>query len=188
MIINVFSLHEGGLSTNLSTNLIVGQSVRREQRDLLSSSNGVHHVDRRDTRLDHLLRVNSLIGVDGHTLDVQEVLSQDGWSVVNRHSRSIEGTTQHLVGDGHLEGGACELAMGVEVVDARGTLEDLDHCTFSLDFEDLALAGGAVGETHVDDLGVLGELDVVQDHQGSVDLDDCAVVHSRSDVVISSSS
>ena len=36
------------------------------------------------------------------------------------------------------------------------------------DFEDLPRPDGAVGQPQVDDLGVLGELDVVQDHQRSV--------------------
>jgi len=42
----------------------MGQTSSGEEGDLLASSDGVHHVDSRDSRLDHFLRVDSLIGVD----------------------------------------------------------------------------------------------------------------------------
>lgn len=61
---HVLLLHEGGLSANLSTDLIVGQTGRREERDLLAAGDGVHHIDGRDARLDHLLGVDSLIRVN----------------------------------------------------------------------------------------------------------------------------
>ena len=58
-------------------------------------------------------------------LDVEEVFSEDRWTVVNRGSLSIELTTKHLSADGHAEHIASELAMGVHVVNASGSFEDL---------------------------------------------------------------
>ena len=64
MIKHILLLYEGGLTTNLGTDLIVGETSSGEERDLLSSGDGVHDIDGRDTRLDHFLGVHSLIGVN----------------------------------------------------------------------------------------------------------------------------
>lgn len=74
-------LHQAGLPTNLSSNLIfsgercewganlvVGQTSSRENGNLLPTSNGVHCVDGRDTSLDHFLGIDTRAGVDGLTL------------------------------------------------------------------------------------------------------------------------
>lgn len=53
--------------------------------------------------------------------------------------------------------------MGVEVVDAAGTLKNLDHSSFALDLQDLALAGRAVWKLHIHYLGVFGKFDIVED-------------------------
>ena len=45
-----------------------GYTGSGEERDLLSSGNGCHCVDGRDTRLDHFLGVDSLAWVDWLTL------------------------------------------------------------------------------------------------------------------------
>jgi hypothetical protein len=47
-----------GLSTNLRSNLVVGQTRRREDGDLLATSNRVHRVDGRDTGRDHFFGVH----------------------------------------------------------------------------------------------------------------------------------
>lgn len=44
------------------------------------------------TGLDHFLRVDTGPGVDGLTLDVQEVLSQDGGTFVDGLAGSVEYT------------------------------------------------------------------------------------------------
>jgi hypothetical protein len=65
---HILLFDERCLSTNLSTNLIVRKTSSREKGDFLSSSNGVHDIDSRDTSLDHLLGINSLERVDGLSL------------------------------------------------------------------------------------------------------------------------
>lgn len=45
--------------------LIMRQPGSRENRDLLSSGDAVHAINSRDTSLDHLLRVDTALRVDG---------------------------------------------------------------------------------------------------------------------------
>ena len=92
----------------------------------------------------------------------------------------------HLLGDSHFESGACELAMGVESVDAAGALEDLYDSPFATDFQYLSFSDTTISQTHVDYLCVFGQFHIVQDHQRSVHFHHCSVVHSRSDIVVSS--
>jgi hypothetical protein len=60
----------------------------------------------------------------------------------------------------------------------------LDDSSFAGNFEDLALPDGAVTEADVDDFCELGELNIVEDDKGSIDLDDGPVVDAGSDGVI----
>ena len=53
----------------------VGLTVSRKYGDLLSSSDGVHDVDGRDTGLDHLLRVDTGPWVNRLTLDGDSVFN-----------------------------------------------------------------------------------------------------------------
>ena len=68
MIMHILSFDEGSLSTDLGTDLIMGKTGSGEERNLLSSGNGGHGINSRDTSLDHLLRVDSLVWVDGLSL------------------------------------------------------------------------------------------------------------------------
>jgi hypothetical protein len=68
MIVDVLLLDEGSLSTNLGTDFVVRKTGSGEKRNLLTSGDGVHDINSGDTSLDHLLRVNSLVGVNGLTL------------------------------------------------------------------------------------------------------------------------
>lgn len=54
--------------------------------------------------------------------------------------------------------------MGVKVIDARGSLEDLHNRFFAVYLENLTLADSAVTEYYIHNLGVLRELHVVEDH------------------------
>ena len=58
-------------------------------------------------------------------LDVEEVFGEDGWTVIDRNSLAVELATKHLSADRHAEHIACEFTMGVEVVNAGGSFEDL---------------------------------------------------------------
>jgi hypothetical protein len=64
VIKHIFSFDKGSLSTDLSTNLVMGKTSSGEEWDLLSSGNGGHGIDGGDTCLDHLLGVDSLIWVN----------------------------------------------------------------------------------------------------------------------------
>ena len=66
------------LPANLRCNVVVRQASGREEGDLLAARDGVHHVDRGDAGLDHLLGVGALRGVDGRAVDVQMLLCQHG--------------------------------------------------------------------------------------------------------------
>jgi len=50
-------------------------------------------------------------------LDIEEVLSEYGWSVVDGDAGTIELAAEHFSGDGHAEHVTCELDVGLEVVD-----------------------------------------------------------------------
>lgn len=128
------------------------QSRSREDGNLLSTSDGVHRVDGRDTRLDHLLGVNPRVGVDGRAVDVEVLLGKDLGSLVDRVTGTVEDATEHVLGHGQLHARTRELDVRGVDIDARGSLEDLNNGLATGDFEDLATAGGAVREGELDDL------------------------------------
>mmetsp|Transcript_8400 Transcript_8400/g.12793 ORF Transcript_8400/g.12793 Transcript_8400/m.12793 type:complete len:334 (+) Transcript_8400:495-1496(+) len=184
VIQDVLALDERGLSANLSSDFVMGETGSGEEGDLLSSGDGSHGIDGGDTSLDHLLGVDPLVGVDGLTLDVEELLSQHGRALIDGVSGPVEHATQHLHTHRHSQHIACELAGGAQVIDVRGSLEDLDDGLLALDLKNLALTDGAVAKAHVDDLGVFGELHVVEHHEGAFDVEDGSVVNSGGDVVV----
>jgi hypothetical protein len=88
------------------------------------------------------------------TLDVEELLGEYWWSVIDWHTGPIELTTEHLSGDGHLQDITSELTTGVQVIDVGGSFENLDDGLFTFDFKDLTFAHFTVSKTDIDDLGV----------------------------------
>ena len=72
-------LDETGLTTDLCGQLrdeaaiavdgylVVGETSSREDGNLLTAGNGVHGIDGRDTSLNHFLRVNTRVRIDGLT-------------------------------------------------------------------------------------------------------------------------
>ena len=60
MIMHILMLDQGGLTTNLGTDGVMGETGGREEGNLLATGNGVHDIDGGDTGLDHLLRVVTL--------------------------------------------------------------------------------------------------------------------------------
>ena len=110
------------------------------------------------------------------TLNVQVVLSKDLGALVDGLSRSVEDTAEHVLGDGNLEGVTGELDTGLEGVNTRGSLEDLNDGPPSRHLQHLTGTLGAVREGEVHDLSVLGELDIVQNDQGTIDTRDSPVV------------
>lgn len=54
-----------GAQSPRETHLIVGETSSREDGDLLAPGNAIHHINGGDPCLDHLLRVDAAVGVDG---------------------------------------------------------------------------------------------------------------------------
>lgn len=125
MIKDILSLNQGSLSTNLSTDFVVGKTVGREKRDLLTSGNGTHDIDSGDTGLNHFLGVVSLVGVDGFTVNIEELFGQNWGTFIDGNTGTIEGSAQHFFGNGHLEDITSELTMSVQVINIRSTFENL---------------------------------------------------------------
>ncbi len=164
----VLLLHQRRLPGDLRRHLVVRQAGRREDRDLLPARHRVHHVDRRDPRLDHRLRVVARRRVDGLPVDVQVRLGQHLRRRVDHLARPVERPAQHLLRDAHLQHVPGELALGLAVVDAGRALEHLHHGAGPGHLQHLSGALGSVSQSQVHDFGVFGQLHVVQDDQGSV--------------------
>merc|ERR1719491_1072387 len=183
-VLSVLETDERRLASDLSGHLVVGQTCRREDGDLLPTRHGVHHVDGRDTRLDHRLGVVPAGRVDGLAVDVEVGLRQDGRAVVDDLSGSVERPPKHLLRHAHLEHVSSELAPRLEVVDVRGALEDLDDGPGAGHLEDLAGALGAVRQGEVDDFGVLWQFHVVQQDQRVVHSGDRPVLEAGNDRIV----
>lgn len=113
------------LPTDLRGDFVVRQTGSREDGDFLTTGNGVHGVNSRDTSGNHFFRVHLLersalscvkicrtysrIWVDRTTVDVQVVFSQNLGSLVNCSSGTIEDTPQHVFGYTKLQAVATEL-------------------------------------------------------------------------------
>lgn len=66
VIVNTLGrLNQTGLSTDLGGNFVVRKTSGREDGNLLTTGNGVHGVDGRDTGGDHLLGVFLQISIQG---------------------------------------------------------------------------------------------------------------------------
>jgi hypothetical protein len=184
MIVDILVLDQGSLTANLSTNFIVRKTSRREEGNFLATGNGVHDINGGETSLNHLLGILTLVGVNRLTLDIEEILSEHWRSMINGNTRTVELATEHLSRDRHAEHIAGEFDVSLQVVNVGGSFENLNNGTFAGDFEDLTLAHLAVSESNVDDFGVFGELDIVKNDEGALDIENCAVVHARSNVVV----
>ena len=122
--------------------------------------------------------------VDGLTLNVHEVLCKNRRGVVDGGTGTVEGSAEHLLGDGHLEDVAAELAAGFARIDSSSAAEHLHHSLVATHLQHLALALLAVAERERDDLGVLGELDVVEDDKRTVHTLHGTVVEARLQAVV----
>jgi len=127
VILHILVLDKRRLTANLGTDSIVRKTSSGEEGNLLTTGDGVHHIDSGDTRLDHFLGVVPLERINGLTLDIEEAFSEDGGTLIDRLALTIELATQHFGGDGHLEHVTGELTMSVSVVNVGGTLKDLSH-------------------------------------------------------------
>lgn len=60
-------LNQTSLTTDLSSDFVVWETGSRENGDFLTTGNGIHGINGRDTGLDHFFRVNTGERVDGRT-------------------------------------------------------------------------------------------------------------------------
>jgi len=118
------------------------------------------------------------------TLDVEEVLSEHSGALINWDTGTVELTTQHFCGDRHAEHITSELDVSLQVIDIRSTFENLNNSTSVVNLEDLTLSQGAIAKTDVHNLGVFGELDIVENDKGAVNVFDGTVIDTGSDVVV----
>mmetsp|Transcript_30746 Transcript_30746/g.82329 ORF Transcript_30746/g.82329 Transcript_30746/m.82329 type:complete len:468 (-) Transcript_30746:264-1667(-) len=144
VVAHVLALDQGGLPAHLCRDLVVRQTRRGEQRQLLPAHHRIHGVDRADAGLDHFLGVHARLGVERRAIDVQEVLRQHCWAFVDGLPGAVECAAQEIIRDRHLEGVARELDVAVLVVDIAGALEDLHNCLLLVHLEDLALPHRAI--------------------------------------------
>mmetsp|Transcript_17593 Transcript_17593/g.38076 ORF Transcript_17593/g.38076 Transcript_17593/m.38076 type:complete len:323 (-) Transcript_17593:344-1312(-) len=124
-ISGILQLNEGGLTGNLSGNLIMGQSSSRKNGDFLSTGNRVHDINGRNTSLDHGLGIITRGGVDGLPVDIQVGLRKDLGTGINDLTGSVEGSSKHLLGHSHFEDVAGEFTASLSVVNVGCSLEDL---------------------------------------------------------------
>ena len=125
MVENILSLDERCLTHDLCTDFVMWQTICREQRNLLTSSNGSHAIDSRNTSLNHFLRINSGVWVDRLTINVLEFLSEHWWTFINRGTRTIEDSSKHFLCNRHLQCFTSELAVSVQTVDTISSFENL---------------------------------------------------------------
>lgn len=160
------------------------QTVGTEKRNFLASGNGVHAVNCGYSCLDHFLRVDSLEGIDGLSLNIEELLCKHRGTFIDGHTRTVECPPKHLLGDGHLEHLSSELTVCVEVIDTTCTFKDLDNSSFPGDFEHLAFPYRTITQADIDNLGIPREFHVVENDQRAIDFNNRPVIDFGSYVVI----
>ena len=121
--------------------------------------------------MNHFLGVLSAVWVDGLTLDIQEFLGQDGGTVIDWKTRPIELSTKHFLGNWHSQDIACKFDVGSKIINRRSSFENLDHCSFTKNFQNLAFPDFSISQTDVNNFGIsiivfenglLWEFDVVK--------------------------
>jgi hypothetical protein len=128
----------------LGTDFGVRKTSGREEWNLLTTGNGDHGINGRDTGLDHLLWIDSLIWINGLSLDIEELLGEYWRALIDWRSGTIEHSTKHFNAHGHAEDITREFTSSVQVINSCGAFENLYDGLLSLDLEDLALSDGAV--------------------------------------------
>mmetsp|Transcript_19577 Transcript_19577/g.35526 ORF Transcript_19577/g.35526 Transcript_19577/m.35526 type:complete len:303 (+) Transcript_19577:852-1760(+) len=157
----VLLLNKRGLTGNLGSDFVVRKTGGRKDRNLLSACHRVHHINGRDTSLDHGLGVITRRRVDGLTVNIKVRLSQHLGGRVNHLSRSVKGSSKHLLRNSHFEHIASELAPGLPVVDARSSLKHLHNSARARYLQHLSRAGSTISQSQINNLGKLGQLNIV---------------------------
>ena len=69
----------------------------REDRQFLTADQCIQTIDRRNTRLDKLLRIASRRRVHRQTIDIAAFLRQDLRTAVDRIAQTIKDASQHIL-------------------------------------------------------------------------------------------
>lgn len=88
-------------------------------------TNGVHGIDSTDTSRNHLLGVDSRVGVNGRAVDIEVVFGEHLRALVDGSSRTVKDATQHVLRYGDLEILSRELDGGLADIDSGGAFKDL---------------------------------------------------------------
>ena len=98
----ILLLDQQCLPCNLCVNLIMWKTGGGENRNFLSTSNGVHDINGRNTGLDHSFGVITRGRVDWLSVDIQVCFGKNLRCLVDDLTRTIEGLSKHLFGNTHL--------------------------------------------------------------------------------------
>lgn len=106
---------------------VMWQTSSREYGDFLSTSDGVHYIDGRNSSLYHFFRIDTGPRIYGLTLNVEEVLGHDVRTFIDRFAGAVKNSAQHFLCNWHFEDISAEFALGVFGIDAGRSFENLDH-------------------------------------------------------------
>jgi len=118
------------------------------------------------------------------TLDIEELLGQDWWTLINWCSGTIEDSTEHFYAHWHTKYITGKLASSAEVINSCASLENLYNGLLTLDFKDLTLSLGSVSKTDIYDFCVFWELDIVKDDKWTNDIEYSSVINTWGNIVV----
>ena len=151
------------------------QTGAGENRQLLTTDQGIQTVDGRDAGLDKLVGIVPGSRVHGQAVDIPMGLSQDGRAVIDGFTHAGEDAAQHIAGHGQIQRTAQEANLRLAQVDTGGGLEELDNCLVAVDLQHLAAADLAVGQLNLAQFVVSDAGDAPDDHQRAGDFLDCTI-------------
>ena len=156
------------LHDDLGGQLVMGQAVAGEDRQLLAPDQGRKAVDGRDPGADIVSWVFSGHGVQALSVDIQPFFGKDRSQAVDGISDAVEGAPQHIHGHSDLHGMASEPGVGIAERHVFRALKDLDHGFILIDLDDAAQLFFLSVYGHFHDLIIGGSGNAFQDRQGAV--------------------
>mmetsp|Transcript_38540 Transcript_38540/g.97013 ORF Transcript_38540/g.97013 Transcript_38540/m.97013 type:complete len:354 (-) Transcript_38540:194-1255(-) len=182
------SLHQTGLTTDLSSNFIVWKTGSGENGDLLTTSDRVHGINRRDTCLNHLLRIDTSERIDRLSHNIEVVSSKNRRALIDWDTTAVEYTTEHILRNRNAHHITSELDTSVPSIDTGSALKHLNDSFVTSDFEYLTTTSGTITQSEIDNIGILGLLHVFQNHKRAIDTSHSPVVETRLHTVVTQSS
>lgn len=75
--------------------------------------------------------------------------------------------------------------MSVEIINPWCAFKNLYDSSFACNLEDLAFSDRAISKTYINDLSIFRELNIIKDDKRAINFDDCSIVDSWCNIVIS---